>query len=82
MMLPEYEKIAEIVKNTTTKNIIFGRIDVSQNDVTDLDAKRYPAVKVYKEGMKHYGYLYEGPRTVSGLATFLLDHSPAFKNLV
>lgn len=47
MMLPEYEKLAEILKNAT-KTVLFGRIDVSQNDITDHDAKRYPAVKVYR----------------------------------
>ena len=52
------------------KRLIVAKIDLSQNEVSGLKFKHFPALVVYSPGKKHSPEDYEGDRSVDGFTKY------------
>eukprot|EP00347_Sterkiella_histriomuscorum_P021528 403333664 len=70
----DFEEVADIMTLRPQNKIVFGRIDVIQNDL-EVKVDDYPTIKFYKRGSKDQPIIYQGVRQTNGIIQFL-EHNP------
>jgi len=76
---PEYEKLAQTVKNHyKKKNLLIAKIDATSNDVP-VAISGFPTLYMFPEGKNAKPIKYEGNRDMDDLIDFIEEYSQAVK---
>ena len=77
LLSPEYERLVDIINNTR-KDIIIGRVDVGNNDITKsrYGIRQFPIVALFFPGSKRIHTVYQGLRKAEEIADWLNQLCP------
>ena len=71
ILIPIYEKVAKKMKEINN-NILFGKINMAENEIESEDIISFPCIKYYKGLQKNKkGIIYNGDRSIDDLIKFI-----------
>ena len=76
---PIFSHMAELL--AINKNLVFGEIDITENDLIGIHFEEYPAIMLYPAKDKEHPIQYNGNKTIDDIISFLQDKSSVPLNL-